>query len=50
VTTDEVGETAAYFLSDMSRSVTGEIHHVDCGYHIVGMKHPDAPDISVVKE
>jgi enoyl-[acyl-carrier protein] reductase I len=50
VTIDEVGETAAYFLSDMSRSVTGEIHHVDCGYHIVGMKHPDAPDISVVKE
>src|SRR6476620_9599492 len=50
VTIEEVGETAAYFLSDMSRSVTGEIHHVDCGYHIVGMKHPDAPDISVVKE
>jgi enoyl-[acyl-carrier protein] reductase I len=50
VTIDEVGETAAYFLSDMSRGVTGEIHHVDCGYHIVGMKHPDAPDISVVKE
>jgi enoyl-[acyl-carrier protein] reductase I len=50
VTIDEVGETAAYFLSDMSRSVTGEVHHVDCGYHIVGMKHPDAPDISVVKE
>ena len=50
VTIDDVGETAAYFLSDMSRSVTGEIHHVDAGYHIVGMKHPDAPDISVVKE
>jgi enoyl-[acyl-carrier protein] reductase I len=50
VTIEEVGETAAYFLSDMSRSVTGEIHHVDSGYHIVGMKHPDAPDISVVKE
>ena len=50
VTIEEVGETAAYFLSDMSRGVTGEIHHVDCGYHIVGMKHPDAPDISVVKE
>jgi enoyl-[acyl-carrier protein] reductase I len=45
-----VGEAAAYFLSDMSRGVTGEIHHVDSGYHIVGMKHPDAPDISVVKE
>jgi enoyl-[acyl-carrier protein] reductase I len=50
VTIEEVGEVAAYFLSDMSRSVTGEIHHVDSGYHIVGMKHPDAPDISVVKE
>jgi enoyl-[acyl-carrier protein] reductase I len=50
VTIEEVGETAAYFLSDMSRGVTGEVHHVDCGYHIVGMKHPDAPDISVVKE
>ena len=50
VSIEEVGETAAYFLSDMSRGVTGEVHHVDCGYHIVGMKHPDAPDISVVKE
>jgi enoyl-[acyl-carrier protein] reductase I len=50
VTIEDVGETAAYFLSDMSRGVTGEVHHVDCGYHIVGMKHPDAPDISVVKE
>src|SRR4051812_18145524 len=50
VTIEDVGETAAYFLSDMARGVTGEIHHVDCGYHIVGMKHPDAPDISVVKE
>ncbi|HET7680282.1 MAG TPA: enoyl-ACP reductase FabI [Xanthobacteraceae bacterium] len=50
VTIEQVGEAAAYFLSDMSRGVTGEIHHVDSGYHIVGMKHPDAPDISVVKE
>jgi enoyl-[acyl-carrier protein] reductase I len=50
VTIEIVGEAAAYFLSDMSRGVTGEIHHVDSGYHIVGMKHPDAPDISVVKE
>ena len=31
----------------MSRGVTGEIHHVDAGYHIVGMKHPDAPDLGV---
>ena len=43
---DEVGDTAVYLLSDLSRGVTGEIHHVDAGYHIVGMKHPDAPDIS----
>ncbi|HYA05554.1 MAG TPA: enoyl-ACP reductase FabI [Xanthobacteraceae bacterium] len=47
VTTEEVGEAAAYLLSDMSRAVTGEVHHVDAGYHIVGMKHPDAPDIVV---
>ena len=50
VTVEEVGDTAVYFLSDMSRGVTGEIHHVDAGYHIVGMKHPAAPDISVVKD
>jgi enoyl-[acyl-carrier protein] reductase I len=47
VTSDEVGDTAMYLLSDLSRGVTGEIHHVDAGYHIVGMKHPDAPDIGV---
>jgi enoyl-[acyl-carrier protein] reductase I len=50
VTIEEVGESAAYLLSDMSRGVTGEVHHVDAGYHIVGMKHPDAPDIAVGKE
>jgi enoyl-[acyl-carrier protein] reductase I len=50
VTIEEVGETAVYFLSDMSRAVTGEIHHVDAGYHIVGMKHPDAPDITVTHQ
>jgi enoyl-[acyl-carrier protein] reductase I len=50
VSIEEVGETAAYLLSDMSRGVTGEIHHVDAGYHIVGMKHPDAPDIAVAKD
>jgi enoyl-[acyl-carrier protein] reductase I len=50
VTIEEVGETAAYLLSDMSLGVTGEIHHVDAGYHIVGMKHPDAPDIAVAKD
>jgi len=50
VTIEEVGEAGAYLLSDMSRGVTGEVHHVDAGYHIVGMKHPDAPDISVGKD
>jgi len=47
VTIGEVGGTAVYLLSDLGTGVTGEIHHVDCGYHIVGMKHPDAPDISI---
>jgi enoyl-[acyl-carrier protein] reductase I len=50
VTPEEVGASGLYFLSDMARSVTGEIHHVDCGYHVVGMKAVDAPDISVVKD
>jgi enoyl-[acyl-carrier protein] reductase I len=50
VTADEVGDTAVYLLSDMSRGVTGGIHHVDAGYHIVGMKHPEAPDIAVGKD
>jgi enoyl-[acyl-carrier protein] reductase I len=47
VTTEEVGDSALYLLSDMSRGVTGEVHHVDSGYHVVGMKRPDAPDISL---
>lgn len=47
VTIEEVGSTAVYFLSDMSRGVTGEVHHVDAGYHVVGMKNPDAPDLSL---
>jgi enoyl-[acyl-carrier protein] reductase I len=47
VTTDEVGNTAVFLLSDFGRAVTGEVLHVDCGYHIVGMKAEDAPDISV---
>ena len=50
VTTEEVGQTAVYLLSPMSRGVTGEILHVDAGYHVVGMKNPTAPDISIVKE
>jgi enoyl-[acyl-carrier protein] reductase I len=47
VSLDDVGNAAAYLLSDMARGVTGEVQHVDSGYHIVGMKHPDAPDITV---
>jgi enoyl-[acyl-carrier protein] reductase I len=50
VTPEEVGETALYLVSDLSRAVTGEILHVDAGYHVVGMKAVDAPDISTVKE
>src|SRR5271168_1566956 len=50
VTIDEVGDTAVYLLSDLSRGVTGEVLHVDAGYNIVGMKHPSAPDITVVKD
>ncbi len=45
---DEVGKNALYLLSDLSSGVTGENIHVDCGYHVVGMKAVDAPDISVV--
>ncbi|MGE3246352.1 MAG: SDR family oxidoreductase, partial [Beijerinckiaceae bacterium] len=50
VTTEEVGETGAFLCSPMARGITGEILHVDGGYHIVGMKHPDAPDISVASD
>ena len=50
VTIDEVGDSTMYLLSDLSRGVTGEVHHVDSGYHVVGMKAVDAPDISVVKD
>ena len=49
VTLEDVGKTGVYFLSDMASGVTGEIHHVDAGYHIVGIKNPDAPDMSVDK-
>nr|WP_298796024.1 enoyl-ACP reductase FabI [uncultured Acetobacter sp.] len=48
VALEEVGGAGLYMLSDLSSGVTGEIHHVDCGYNIVGMKNPNAPDISVV--
>jgi len=47
VTIQEVGGAAVYLLSDLASAVTGEVHHVDCGYHVVGMKHPEAPDIAV---
>jgi enoyl-[acyl-carrier protein] reductase I len=50
VTIDEVGETGAYLASDMSRGMTGEILHVDAGYHVVGMKNPEAPDLTLDRE
>ncbi|HEY7385430.1 MAG TPA: enoyl-ACP reductase FabI [Beijerinckiaceae bacterium] len=50
VTIEEVGETAAYLFSDMSRGMTGEILHVDAGYHVVGMKNPEAPDLTLERE
>jgi enoyl-[acyl-carrier protein] reductase I len=49
VTIEEVGGSALYLLSDLGRAVTGEIHHVDAGYHVQGMKNEDAPDITVSK-
>lgn len=49
VTIEDVGGAGVYLLSDLSRGVTGEVHHVDSGYHVQGMKNEDAPDISVVK-
>ena len=50
VTIEEVGAAGLYLLSDLARGVTGEVHHVDAGYHVQGMKNEDAPDISVLKE
>ncbi|MGQ7792380.1 enoyl-ACP reductase FabI [Faunimonas sp. B44] len=50
VSIEDVGNSAVYLLSDMGRSVTGEVHHVDSGYHVVGMKAVDAPDITTVKD
>ena len=50
VTIEEVGDAGLYLLSDLSRAVTGEVHHVDNGYHIVGMKQVDAPDMSKVQD
>ena len=48
ITMDDVGGAGIYLLSDLASGVTGEVHHVDGGYNIVGMKAVDAPDISVV--
>jgi enoyl-[acyl-carrier protein] reductase I len=50
VTPDEVGGTALYLVSDLGRAVTGEVLHVDAGYHVIGMKAVDAPDIATVKD
>jgi enoyl-[acyl-carrier protein] reductase I len=50
VTTDDVGDSVLYLVSDLARGVTGEILHVDAGYHVVGMKAVDAPDIATTKE
>jgi enoyl-[acyl-carrier protein] reductase I len=46
ITIEEVGGAALYLLSDLASGVTGEIHHVDAGYNVVGMKAEDAPDIA----
>ena len=48
VTIEDVGGAGLYLLSDLASGVTGEIHHVDAGYHVVGMKAEDAPDIATV--
>ncbi|MBC9207496.1 enoyl-ACP reductase FabI [Roseomonas aerophila] len=49
-TIEDVGGAGVYLLSDLGSGVTGEVHHVDSGYHVVGMKAEDAPDISVQKD
>jgi enoyl-[acyl-carrier protein] reductase I len=45
----EIGQSGLYMLSDLSSAVTGEVHYVDCGYNVVGMKAVDAPDIDIAK-
>ena len=47
VTIEDVGGAGLYLLSDLSAGVTGEIHHVDAGYNVIGMKAEDAPDIAL---
>ena len=49
-TIEDVGGAGLYLLSDLSSGVTGEVHHVDSGYHTVGMKNPKAPDIATVTD
>ena len=50
MTQTDVGKSALYLLSDLASGVTGECHHVDAGYHIVGMKAEDAPDIDAAQD
>jgi enoyl-[acyl-carrier protein] reductase I len=50
VTIEEVGGSGLYLLSDLSSGVTGEVHHVDAGYHVVGMKDEEAPDIAIEQD
>lgn len=50
VTVEEVGDSGLYFLSDLSSGVTGEVHYVDCGYNVIGMKNPNALDIVLHSE
>ena len=50
VSIEEVGGAGLYLLSDLSSGVTGEVHHVDSGYHLVGMKNPAAPDMATIKD
>jgi len=50
VTIEDVGGAGLYLLSDLASGVTGEVHYVDCGYHLVGMKNPAAPDIATVSD
>jgi enoyl-[acyl-carrier protein] reductase I len=50
VSIEEVGDSGVYLLSDLSRGVTGEVHHVDAGYHVVGMKGLNVPDLSTVRD
>lgn len=49
VTQEEVGKAGLYLLSHLASGVTGEIHHVDCGYNVIGMKSINAPDLTITK-